>query len=107
MIVTKLEKSLTTLIFGDYYEYEKANPYVYMYTRTYGNEAFIVICSFAGESIPFILPKVFRGVRTRLMVTNYADKRNKGEILTLPHSGLILYPYEALVLRAKTNTRKV
>ncbi len=103
----KLRQSNDTLIFGDYYEYEKANPYVYMYTRTYGNEAFIIICSFAGESIPFILPKVFRGVRTRLMVTNYADKRNKGEILTLPHSGLILYPYEALVLRAKTNTRKV
>ena len=95
----RLRSSEPALLYGEYREYMREEPNVYIYTRSLDGDVYLVICSFAREKVPFILPKQFRDVRAKLLITNYPGERNKSEVYTLPSPGFRLYPYEAAVLR--------
>ncbi|MCR5801033.1 MAG: hypothetical protein K6G57_01730, partial [Lachnospiraceae bacterium] len=95
-----------TLLFGSYREYEARHPYVYMYERKLGSNGYIVICSFAPEKIPFVLPKQFRGKNAKIALSNYPGKNPEGVYLHLPETCLILEPYEALLLKVRYKKSK-
>ena len=97
----KLRACSKTLLYGSYKEYEPGNPYVYMYERRLGKTSYMIICSFAKEPIPFILPKGFAGHTAKLVLSNYPRKRKIGEVGILPKTGLRLSPYEAMVIKMK------
>ncbi len=99
----RLRQRSRTLLFGDYLEYEKNHPYVYMYERRLkdSNNAYIIISSFAKEKIPFVLPKKFAGHVCEVALSNYPDKDIAGKKMILPKDFLMLEPYEAMVLRVK------
>ena len=97
----KLRMKSKTLIYGSYTEYEHSNPLIYMYERRLGKISYIIICSFGAETLFFTLPPKFRNQPAKLMLTNYPDKRKTGEMMKIPAAGIVMAPYEAMVLGMK------
>lgn len=94
-----LRSKTPALLYGEYREYMRGEPNVYIYTRSLDGDVYLIVCSFAKERVPFLLPKEFRGRPARLLITNYPDKRKKNFVYELPALGFRLYAYEAAVLR--------
>ena len=97
----KIRQESKTLLFGKYKEYEENHPYVYMYERRLDKNGYVVITSFAKEKIPFVLPKVFRGHKGKVAISNYPLKNKKDSSYTFPIDYMILEPYEALVIKVR------
>ncbi len=95
----RIRQSSPALLFGEYREYYHGDPNFYVYSRSLDGETYLIICSFARERLPVILPKQFRGIRCRLILTNYPREREQGREYDLHSPGFRLYPYEAMVLR--------
>lgn len=81
-------KSSDVVLWGDYKEYYKADPNIYMYERNYKGKRLLIICSFSSHRIPMRLPyeyarKQFHG---KTVLCNYEK-----------HSSRWLKPYEARV----------
>ncbi len=97
----KLRSQSRTLLYGSYREYAAGHPYVYLYERRLDNISYLILCSFAKEPLPFLLPKKFRHHKAELVLTNCPSKYKEGESIILPEGGFLLSPYEALVYRMK------
>ena len=102
-----LRKKERTLLYGSYKEYDRGNPYFYVYERSFAGERFLIICSFTSHKLSLKLPKPYHGQKGELVLGSYPDDPEKGEVQsgsgykTLPGDTDILKfrPYEARVYR--------
>ena len=81
-----LRKWLAVVRKGDYQEFDRMNPHLYLYARTMKGQKILVACSFAQKPIRFRFPKGFDAASAKLILQNY----EKAE-------GTVLQPYEARV----------
>ena len=82
----RLRKALPVVRHGDYQEFDRMNPHLYLYAREMKGQKILVVCSFADKNISFRFPKGFDPETGKLVLHNYADD-----------SGLSLRPYETRV----------
>ena len=81
-----LRKWLAVVRKGDYQEFDRMNPHLYLYARTMKGQKILVACSFAEKPIRFRFPKGFEESSAKLILQNY----EKAE-------GTVLKPYETRV----------
>ena len=81
-----LRKWLAVVRKGDYQEFDRMNPHLYLYARAMKGQKILVACSFAQKPIRFRFPKGFDAASAKLILQNY----EKAE-------GTVLQPYEARV----------
>lgn len=81
------------LVYGDYQDLDPANPQVFAYTRTLGDEHFLVVLNFASTGIAYTLPEGKKA--GELVVSNLsAIPANESHATTLN-----LKPWEARIYR--------
>ncbi|MCR5558057.1 MAG: alpha-glucosidase [Butyrivibrio sp.] len=85
----KLRKESQTLIYGSYTEYFPKDPGVYTYERSYGEESYLIICSFSRLPVKLVIPDKFKGKEMEMVLCNYEGKSRN------------LRPYEVRILRTK------
>ena len=85
--IVQLRKDNPVLVYGKYRLLDKENPKVYAYTRTLGDEKFLVLLNFSKETINWVSPE-FSRVKKTLLISNYATVDN-----------FVLLPYGAVVYR--------
>ena len=81
-----LRKWLAVVRKGDYQEFDRMNPNLYLYARTMKGQKILIACSFAEKPIRFRFPKGFEEASAKLILQNY----EKAE-------GTLLRPYETRV----------
>jgi oligo-1,6-glucosidase len=89
----KLRKDNPVLIYGKYQLIEAADPRIYAYTRTLGNEQFLVILNFSSYQHTFVIPAELPFKKAELVFSNYA-RNDLGYERTL-----LAMPYHAVVYR--------
>lgn len=87
-----LRKENETLIYGSYNLIIEDDDSIYAYTRTLGNDTFVVITNLFAERAEFILPKGLNAKDAVFCLGNYSVDSVELSVLTLQ-------PYEARVYR--------
>lgn len=87
-----LRKENETLIYGSYNLIIEDDDSIYAYTRTLGNDTFVVITNLFAERAEFILPKGLNAKDAVFCLGNYSVESVELSVLTLQ-------PYEARVYR--------
>ena len=83
-------KQNPVLIYGEYNILDKENPDVYTYTRTLGDEKWLVILNFKAKKIEFKLPDGIRVLQTKWVT----DNSSSYEELLQAKNTFTLQPYE-------------
>lgn len=91
----KLRKEEDTLIYGSYDLILDSHDSIYAYTRTHGDETFIVITNMFKEETNFRLPAYFRNKEMELSLANYEVASNEN------FKDITFRPYEARVYKMK------
>jgi oligo-1,6-glucosidase len=87
-----VRKSHPVLLYGHYHLLDKEHKQVYVYTRTLGDEKFLILLNFSKENIDYNIPGTFRHDE-EILINNYNSCEQ--------HSDKIhLLPYQAIVMRA-------
>ena len=81
-----LRKSSFAFIYGTYEDLAPTHPHLFLYTRTLGNEHFLMALNFSRESLPVTWPREFD--QARVTLSNIVD--------TEPQAAL--RPWEARIL---------
>nr|WP_083485954.1 alpha-glucosidase [Alicyclobacillus ferrooxydans] len=81
------------MVYGKYDLILRDHPQIYAYTRTLGEEVWLVICNFYGDEAEFTLPTGLPETAVELIVSNYEARES------LDVRRLSLRPYEALVYK--------
>lgn len=92
----KLRKENETLIYGNYDLVLEDHEEIYAYTRTYGDEVFLVMANLFAEEAVLVLPDNFNGKKASLCLSNYSVEAEAAGSITLR-------PYEARVYRLFKN----
>ena len=87
--MTALRKESEVLIYGDYALLLPEHPQVYAYTRSLGDEQFLVMLNFSKEKVSVILEEL--GNFSELKINNYSNLNKKANELQLE-------PYQAVIL---------
>ena len=66
-----LRKWLAVVRKGDYQEFDRMNPHLYLYARQMKGQKILVVCSFAEKQIKFRFPKGFEESSAKLILQNY------------------------------------
>lgn len=80
-------KEHEVILWGKYKEYDRPNPDLYVYTRSYKEQKVLIVCSFSKYLVKFTLPKELAGYKKKLAICNYEHTQNT----------MILKPYETRV----------
>ena len=88
----ELRKRLPAVRFGEYKEYCRNSPKVYMYARETERQRLLVVCSFADAAVRVKAPKTFDLQNGELILSNYSECMLNGNEFTAR-------PYEARVYR--------
>ncbi|MFD2671324.1 glycoside hydrolase family 13 protein [Marinicrinis sediminis] len=89
-----LRKQHDVMVYGDYELILEDSDRIYAYTRTLGNEKWIIILNFFKEETEFQLPAHLKHDTRELMISNYANIDEQQ-----PIDRFTLQPYEARVYR--------
>lgn len=81
-----LRKELSCVARGEYKEYQKLNPWHYIYSRQNGHQRVLIVCSFSKKKTRFFAPGGFDMNAGKLLLCNYRESDPK-----------YLQPYEARV----------
>lgn len=81
-----LRKELSCVARGEYKEYQKLNPWHYIYSRQNGHQRVLIVCSFSKKKTRFLAPGGFDMNAGKLLLCNYRESDLK-----------YLQPYEARV----------
>ena len=87
--MTALRKESDVLIYGDYERLLPEHPQVYAYTRSLGDEQFLVMLNFSKEKVSVTLEEL--GNFSELKINNYSNLNKKANELQLE-------PYQAVIL---------
>src|SRR5436309_2799228 len=89
----RVRKAHPVLLYGFYHLLDKEHKQVYAYTRTLGDEKFLILLNFSKESLDYKIPGTFRHDE-EILINNYKTcEQHKDKI----H----LQPYQAIVMQAK------
>ena len=89
----KVRKAHPVLLYGHYHLLDREHGQVYAYTRTLGDEKFLVVLNFSNESLDYKIPGAFRHDE-EVLINNYKTcEQHKDKIHVLP--------YQAIVMQAK------
>jgi oligo-1,6-glucosidase len=81
------------LLYGNYHLLDKDHEKIYAYTRTLGDEKFLILLNFSKEELEYRIPGSFRHDE-EVLINNYPESEKfKDRIL--------LKPYQAIVMQAK------
>jgi len=89
----KVRKAHPVLLYGHYHLLDKEHKQVYAYTRTLGDEKFLVLLNFSTESLDYKIPGAFRHDE-EVLINNYKTCEQHKEKIHL-------LPYQAIVMQAK------
>ena len=81
-----LRKWLAVVRKGNYQEFDRMNPNLYIYAREMKGQKILVVCSFTEKKISFRFPKGFDAASGQLILCNYQNA-----------AGTTLQPYETRV----------
>lgn len=81
-----LRKWLAVVRKGDYQEFDRMNPRLYLYARQMKGQKILVVCSFSEKPSSFRFPRGFDPAQARLLLQNYSNAHSTA-----------LAPYEARV----------
>lgn len=81
-----LRKWLAVVRKGDYQEFDRMNPRLYLYARQMKGQKILVVCSFSENPSSFRFPRGFDPAQARLLLHNYPEAHSTA-----------LAPYEARV----------
>ncbi|GMA58457.1 hypothetical protein GCM10025858_29600 [Alicyclobacillus sacchari] len=79
------------MIYGDYVDLSDGDEALYVYTRKWEDEVWLIILNHAQTRTSFHVPELFAGQTARLIIANYSDVARDGL------SDTCLRPYEARV----------
>jgi oligo-1,6-glucosidase len=94
--MTRVRKAYPVLLYGHYHLLDKDHKQVYAYTRTLGDERFLVLLNFSKESIDYRIPGTFR-YDEEILINNY-------NICEQHKDKIHLLPYQAIVMKAGSLT---
>lgn len=88
----RLRKSTEVLIYGKYEAVLEEHPEIFAYSRTLGNEVYLIVLNFYGRTPDFQFPAEWSGRHPEVVLSNYErSDRSFGQFT--------LNPYEAIVYR--------
>jgi len=88
----KVRKANPVLLYGHYHLLDKEHKQVYAYTRTLGDEKFLILLNFSKGSIDYKTPGTFRHDE-EILVNNYNSCEQHNDKIHL-------LPYQAIVMKA-------
>ena len=94
-------------LWGSYREHDKWNSKLYVYSRSFGEEGLLVVCSFSAEPVRWELSKEYRNCDLRVALCNYEVEdlqKDTVEVCDTKSCGTksyILRPYEARVYEVR------
>jgi oligo-1,6-glucosidase len=91
-----LRKNHDFLIYGEYNLLLPINPDLYVYTRTLGEEEFLIILNFFDRTPMFEMPEELSMLDGKLLISNYDVEKEDLH-------GLKLRPYEARIYKLQKN----
>ncbi|TDY49646.1 oligo-1,6-glucosidase [Alicyclobacillus sacchari] len=86
-----LRRQNPIMIYGDYVDLSDGDEALYVYTRKWEDEVWLIILNHAQTRTSFHVPELFAGQTARLIIANYSDVARDGL------SDTCLRPYEARV----------
>ena len=90
-----LRKNSPALVYGAYKLFDAANPKIYAYTRTQGNEELLVILNFSNYPIAYTLPKELQSFSgTTVLINNYPEISTNKKL-----NNLQLQPWQAVIFK--------
>jgi len=95
--MAKVRKEHPVLLYGHYHLLDKSHKQIYAYTRTLGDERFLVLLNFSKETVEYRIPGAFRHDE-EILINNldsceqHADK-------------VVMHPYQAIVMQARENQK--
>ncbi|MEK8128251.1 alpha-glucosidase [Paenibacillus filicis] len=89
-----LRKANKVMVYGDYLDLSAGDPHLYVYTRTWEGERWLVILNHADHDTAFTLPDGFEDGKQELVIANYDDVHRDDRI-----AQLALRPHEARIYR--------
>lgn len=87
-----MRKENPIMVYGKYDLLMEDHEDLYVYTRTLGDEKWLIVCSFADHAVPFTVPEEFADGKCMISNLHEVDA-------VLPEEITQLAPYEALVLK--------
>jgi oligo-1,6-glucosidase len=88
--LVKVRKAHPVLLYGHYTLLDKEHKQVYAYTRTLGDERFLVLLNFSTENIDYKLPGEFRHDE-EILINNYENcEQQKDKIRLLPYQAIVM-----------------
>ncbi|WP_221563564.1 alpha-glucosidase [Alkalihalobacillus sp. TS-13] len=86
----KIRKRYDVLVYGDYDLLLPEHPQLYVYSRMYDNQTALIITNLCSNEVSFDLNEVKAGSDRELLLTNYDEIDESGDVVTLK-------PFEARV----------
>lgn len=91
--MAKVRKQHPVLLYGQYHLLDKNHKKVYAYTRTLGDEKFLVVLNFSSETLEYRVPGAFRHDE-EILINNYETCEQHAD-------KVVLHPYQAIVMLAR------
>lgn len=90
-----LRKNSPALVYGSYKLFDAANPKIYAYTRTQGNEELLVILNFSNKIVDYSLPEELQSFSgASILINNYPEVATNKKI-----NSLQLKPWQAVIFK--------
>lgn len=88
--MVKLRKENKILVYGKYELLDKENPKIYAYTRTLGNEKWLILLNFSKEMFGRLNPEKYGASHRQMIISNYPDDvKDDGYISLRPYEAKI------------------
>ena len=76
-----LRRSSLAFVYGDYTDLDPKNPKIFAYTRTLGNDKYLIVLNFSEGAVSYNLPAGLKA--GQLVISNLRKTDDKGETLHL------------------------
>jgi len=86
----RVRKGNPALLYGHYHLLDKNHKEVYAYTRTLGDEKFLVVLNFSKEEINYKIPGSFRHDEEALINNYKTCDQQKDKIRLLPYQAIVM-----------------
>ena len=76
-----LRRKMPAFVYGDYKDLDPKNPKIFAYTRTLGNEKYLIVLNFSEGAVSYNLPAGLKA--SQLVISNLGKPEDRGEVLHL------------------------
>ncbi|WP_332698670.1 glycoside hydrolase family 13 protein [Halalkalibacter lacteus] len=86
----QIRKENEIVVYGTFDLIHEDSEDIFAYTRTLGDEKWLVICSFSSEVVKFELPELIKYTSKELVINNYEDTSEEIDFFELkPYQGIV------------------